>query len=210
MLDAAGIDKALTSAWCGDTGWMISNEEVAQAVEAAPERLFGVGSVDLNDPLEAVREVRRCRARGFKAIRLLPWLWRLPPNDRRYYPVYVACIEEGLPFCLQIGHTGPMRSSEFGRPIPYLEDVLLDLPELVVVGGHVGAPWIHEVLTLVHKFPNFHVDTSAYKLTRLPPELVKLMQGRGRSRVLFGSNYPMIPPSSALGPVAVATPVSRA
>ena len=76
--------------------------------------------------------------------------------------------------------------------------MLLDFPELVVVGGHVGAPWIHEVLTLIHKFPNFYVDTSAYAVHRLPPELVGLMRGRTKSRVLFGSNFPMIQPADAL------------
>ncbi len=23
----------------------------------------------------------------------MPWLWGLPPNDRRYYPLYAECIE---------------------------------------------------------------------------------------------------------------------
>lgn len=197
-MDAAGVDVALVNAWCGDQGWLLSNDHVGEVVERAPERFFGVGSVDLRDPMGAVREVRRCKERGFRAIRVLPWLWGLPPNDRRYYPVYVACVETGLPFCTQIGHAGPMRSSEPGRPIPYLEDVLIEFPDLVVVGGHVGMPWIHEVLTLAHKFPNFHIDTSAYKLSRLPPELVAFMRGRGRKRVMFGSNFPMITPGACL------------
>jgi predicted TIM-barrel fold metal-dependent hydrolase len=152
----------------------------------------------LQHPTPAVREVRRCADRGFRGIRVLPWLWGLPPDDRRYYPVHVACIETGLPFCTQIGHTGPLRSSEPGRPIPYLENVLLDFPELTVVGGHVGAPWVGEVMSLLHKFPNFFVDTSAYAVHRLPPELVAYLKGRGRSRVLFGSNFPMLQPAQCL------------
>jgi uncharacterized protein len=122
----------------------------------------------------------------------------LPPNDRRYYPVYVACIEAGVPFCTQIGHTGPLRRSETGRPIPYLEDVLLDFPELVVVGGHVGFPWIDEVLSLARKFRNFYVDTSAYAVHRLPPDFVTFMKGQGRARVLFGTNWPMLSPAQCL------------
>jgi len=82
--------------------------------------------------------------------------------------------------------------------MPYLEDVLLEFPELTVVGGHVGMPWIHEVLSLAHKCPNFYIDTSAYKVNRLPQALVTFMRGRGRSRVLFGSNYPMIMPGACL------------
>ena len=92
-----------------------------------------------------------------------------------------------MPFCPQIGHTGPLFPSEPGRPIPYLDEVLLDFPDLVVVGGHVGFPWINEVLSLVTKDPNLYVDTSAYAVHRLPPELVAFQRGRGRNRVMFGT-----------------------
>jgi hypothetical protein len=50
--------------------------------------------------------------------RLFRGLWGLPPNERRYYPLYSECVELGVPFCTQVRHTGPMRTSETGRPIP--------------------------------------------------------------------------------------------
>ena len=52
--------------------------------------------------------------------------------------------------------------------------------------------WIDEVLFLAKKFPNFYIDTSAYAAHRLPPELVDYMRGSGRTRVLFGTNWPML------------------
>ncbi len=52
---------------------------------------------------------------GFKALRVIPWLWEAPPTDRRHYPLYAACVELGIPFCTQVGHTGPLRPSETGR-----------------------------------------------------------------------------------------------
>jgi predicted TIM-barrel fold metal-dependent hydrolase len=122
----------------------------------------------------------------------------LPPNDRRYYPIYVACVEAGVPFCTQIGHTGPLCRSEPGRLIPYLDDVLLDFPDLKVVGGHVGFPWIDEVVSLCHKYPNFYVDTSAYAVHRLPRDFIEFMKGGGQSRVLFGTNWPMLSPRRCL------------
>ena len=99
-----------------------------------------------------------------------------------FYPIYAACVDVGVPFCTQIGHTGPLKRSETGRLIPYLEDVLLDFPELVVVAGHVGFPWIDELVTLTVKFQNFYVDTSAYALHRLPPAFVAWMKGIGKSQ----------------------------
>ncbi|CAE7025308.1 unnamed protein product [Symbiodinium sp. CCMP2456] len=85
-----------------------------------------------------------------------------------------------------------MRPSDMGRPIPYLEQVLLDFPDLVVVAGHIGAPWLDEMLFLAGKFPNLYIDTSAYLPSRYPHALVEYMRGRGAKRVLYGSNYPMI------------------
>ncbi|MFC3226003.1 amidohydrolase family protein [Marinibaculum pumilum] len=198
-MDAGGVEIALLSAWHGPQGALISNAEVAAQIEQAPDRLRGLASVDLTDPMGAVREIRRwVDGRRFVGVRVVPWLWDLPPNDRRYYPVYVACIEAGVPFCTQIGHTGPLRRSETGRLIPYLEDVLLDFPDLTVVGGHVGFPWLDELVSLTVKFPNFHVDTSAYTLARLPAGFVEYMHGLGQSRVMFGTNYPMITPAKCL------------
>ncbi|WAL67048.1 amidohydrolase family protein [Amycolatopsis cynarae] len=198
-MDAAGVRLGLLSAWHSPHGVLISNDEVAALVERHPDRFAGIATVDLTDPVGAVREIRRCvRDLGFVGVRVVPWLWNLPPNDRRYYPVYVACVEEDVPFCTQIGHTGPLCPSEPGRPIPYLDEVLLDFPQLVVVGGHVGYPWLPEVLSLATKYPNFYVDTSAYAVHRLPAELVEFLRGRGRTRVLFGSNYPMLTPAQCL------------
>ena len=197
-LEQAGVARALACAWVGPQGALISNDEVAGFVAASGGRLAGVGSVDLRRPLAAVREVRRCvQELGFKAIRVLPWLWDLPPDDRRYYPVYTACAELGVPFCTQIGHTGPLMPSEPGRPM-HLDRVLLDFPELTVVGGHVGYPWTDEAIALATKYENFFIDTSAYTVRRYPAVLVEFMRAHGRRKVLFGSNWPMIAPAKAL------------
>ena len=198
-MDAGAVSYGLLSAWHGPEGPLISNEEVAGWVAAHPDRLGGLAAVDLRDPVRAVRELRRCVSEhGFKGLRVIPWLWGLPPNDRRYYPLYAECVELGVPFCTQVGHTGPLRSSETGRPIPYLDDVALDFPELVIVGGHIGYPWTEEMVALARKYENVHIDTSAYTARRYPPELVRYLRADGRRKALFGTNFPMIPAQKAL------------
>jgi len=155
--------------------------------------------VNIARPMEAIRELRRSvREFGFRGLRIVPWLWGLPPDDRRYYPLYAECIELDVPFCLQVGHTGPLLSSEPGRPIPYLENVALEFPDLRIVAGHVGAPWTQEIISLATKFPNLYVDTSAYKVTRFPADFVEFMRGRGAKKVMFGTNYPMLTGSACL------------
>lgn len=198
-MDAANVGFGLISAWHGPQGVLISNDEVAGWVNEYPDRLAGICSVDLARPMDAVRELRRCvEELGMKGLRVLPWLWNLPPDDRRYYPLYAECVELGVPFCLQVGHTGPLGPSEPGRPIPYLDHVALEFPELVIVGGHIGYPWTAEMISLATKYPNVYIDTSAYKISRYPKELVDYLRGHGRTKVLFGSNYPMLLPGDCL------------
>src|SRR5215217_909983 len=198
-MDSGGIDYGLVAAWHAPDGALISNDEVAGFVAQHPDRLGGLAAVDLRDPVGAVRELRRCVTElGFKGLRVVPWLWGWPPNDRRYYPLYAECVDLGVPFCTQVGHTGPLRASETGRPIPYVDDVALDFPDLVIVAGHIGYPWTEEMVALARKYPNVHIDTSAYTARRYPPELVRYLRADGRRKVLFGTNFPMITAHKAL------------
>lgn len=198
-MDAGGVDVGLISAWYGPEGDLVSNDEVASFVRQAPGRLAGIASVDLRKPMEAVRELRRCVGElGFKGLRVVPWLWELPPTDRRFYPLFAECVELGVPFCTQVGHTGPLRPSETGRPIPYVDQVALDFPELVIVGGHIGYPWTEEMVAVCRKHPNVYIDTSAYTVRRYPPELVRYMAQDRNHKVMFGTNYPMLTAERAL------------
>ena len=193
-MDRAGVKLGMLCAWWGPTGPMISNDEVAHYCRAHPDRFIGIASVDLYRPMEGVRELRRrVKQDGFKGLRVLPWVWGLPPDDRRYYPLFAECCELDIPFCTQVGHAGPLRESEPGRPIPYLDRVALDFPELRILGGHIGVPWLGEMLSLVMKYPNVFIDTSAYKVSRYPKDLVEYMRGSNSHKVLFGSNHPFWP-----------------
>lgn len=202
-MDEGGVRLGMMCAWWGPQGPIISNDEVAAFVHLYPERFVGIASVNLYRPLEAVRELRRCvKELGFRGLRIIPWLWNLPPDDRRYYPLYAECCELGVPFCLQVGHTGPLCESEPGRPIPYLDHVALEFPDLTILAGHIGFPWTSEMISLATKYPNVYIDTSAYTARRYPPDLVEYMRGHGRKKVMFGSNHPAWPAKACLEDLA--------
>lgn len=193
LMDQAGVEKLMLSAWCRPEGWVFSNDEVAAYTRAFPERFVGVATVDLSRPMAALAELDRAVGElGCKALRIVPWLWKLPPNHRLYYPLYAKCIELGIPFCTQVGHTGPLMPSETGRPVPYLDEVALDFPELVIVGGHIGHPWTDEMIGLAWKHDNIHIDTSAYLPAYYPPQLLHFIRTYGQDKVLFGSNFPQL------------------
>ena len=192
-MDAAGIERLLMTSWTAPGRNIASNDRIAEFIREYPTRFVGIAGVNLERPVEAVRELDRAiRELGFKALRVIPWLWKLPPNDRLYYPLYVKCIELDAPFCTQVGHTGPLMPSETGRPIPYIDEVALTFPELKIVGGHIGYPWTDEMIALAWKHEHVYIDTSAYLPRYYPPQLLHFMNSYGQDKVLFGSNFPML------------------
>jgi len=198
-MDEAGVGLGLICAWWGPQGELLGNDEVAAVVKQYPDRFVGIASANLYRPMEAIRELRRCvKKLGFKGLRLVQWYWNLPPTDRRYYPLYAECIELDIPVCLQVGHTGPLCPSEPGRPIPYIDEVALEFPELRIVGGHIGYPWTQEMIAVCTKHVNVYIDTSAYTARRYPRELVDYMKTNGKQKVMFGTNYPMITAAKCL------------
>jgi len=192
-MDAAGIDKLMLCAWHRPGQWIYSNDQIAAMIAQVPDRFVGVATVNLEKPLEAVRELDRAvNELGFNALRVVPWLWNRPPNDKFYFPLYVKCIELDIPFCTQVGHTGPLMPSETGRPIPYLDEVALTFPELKIVGGHIGHPWTDEMIGLAWKHENVFIDTSAYLPRYYPPQLLHYLKTYGQDKVLFGTNFPQL------------------
>jgi uncharacterized protein len=194
MMDEAAIERVMLSAWHRPGKWIISNDTVATMVQQFPQRFVGVAAVNLEMPVEAVHELERAvKELGFKALRVLPWLWNRPPNDKFYFPLYVKCIELDIPFCTQVGHTGPLMPSETGRPVPYLDEVALTFPELRIVVGHIGYPWTDEMIGVAWKHENVFIDTSAYLPRYYPPQLVHYLKTYGQDKVLFGTNFPQLP-----------------
>jgi len=198
-MDEGSVSIGLAAAWYGPEGSLIDNDELAAFVAQYPDRLRGVAGADLRKPMDSIRDLRRrVTEDGFVGLRIVPWFWGLPPTDRLYFPLYAACVELGVPFCTQVGHTGPLRPSETGRPIPYIDQVAIDFPELSIVCGHIGYPWTTEMIAVADKHPNVYIDTSAYAANRYPRELVDYLRGRGKTRVMFGTNYPMLTAAKAL------------
>jgi uncharacterized protein len=93
---------------------------------------------------------------------------------------------------------GPLCPSELGRPIPYLDRVALDFPDLRVVAGHIGFPWTLEMISLATRYPNVYIDTSACKVSRYPRELMEYLRAHRSKKVIFGSNHPAWPAKDCL------------
>ena len=174
---------------------LLERSGTAQVLQTGVDVAETIAAMDgAGHPMVAVRELERAVSElGLRALRVIPWLWDRPPDDRLYYPHYARCVELGIPFCTQIGHTGPAMPSEPGRPIPYLDRVALDFPELVIVAGHLGHPWTEEAIGLAWKHDNLYLDTSAHAPRYYPEAILRFIATYGSEKVLFGTNYPQLP-----------------
>lgn len=199
-VESAAVDRVVLSA-TAFPGSSAGNDAVAAVVERMPDRLVGCASVDPRTGMDAVRELRRAvTGLGFRALKLLPFLYDRPPNDAVYYPLYAACVDLGIPVLVLTGHTAVMRRSEVGRP-HHLDDVALHFPELVIVAGHGGYPWTEELVALAWKHPNLYVDTSGHRPKYLAPALRHYLNSYGRGKVMFGTGWPL---SDFAGPLVEA------
>lgn len=193
-MDAAGVAQICLTAWYRPGGAVFSNSEVADYTRSHPTRICGIASVNLLDPVAAVAELDHyVKKEGFKGLRIVPWLWNLPPTDAHYWPLYVKCVELDIPFFTQVGHTGPLCPSEVGKPIPYIDVVALKFPALKIVCGHIGYPWTAEMIAVAWKHKNVFIDTSAHLPKYYPPELIQFANTTGQKKVLFGTNFPQLP-----------------
>ncbi|MBW1708005.1 MAG: amidohydrolase family protein [Deltaproteobacteria bacterium] len=80
-----------------------------------------------------------------------------------------------------------------------LDDIALYFPELRIVGGHTGWPWVEEMIAMAWKHPNVYIGTSMHLPKYWDTSLMSFLNSsRGIGKVLFGTDYPGLLHSEAL------------
>ena len=157
-------------------------EEVAEAHAEFPDRIFGLYGVNPRKRMEGVREMEDAILhKGFKGLHIHPHGFGVPPNHAWYMPYYAKCAELGAVVAVSMGHTLDLMPGEVGRPM-YLDDVALYFPELTIICGHTGWPWVEEAIALASKHPNVYLGTSGYAPKYWRPEMLQFMNSRQRAR----------------------------
>lgn len=165
-------------------------------VEARPDRFaLAVGGLDLLRPIPTLRELAAV-ARDLPVVYAAvgPSFWgdgQYPPSDAVYYPLYTKCAELELPLCVNTGIPGPPIPGEVQHPI-HLDRVCVRFPELKLCMIHGADPWWDVAIRLLLKYANLRLMTSAWSPKRLPEALLHYMRTRGRDKVIFGSDWPVL------------------
>ena len=178
--------------------WNVSESAVTTLCEAAPGRIKGLFGIDPREGMTGVRRLQESVESGhFVGAHLHSYGFNLPVNHRKLYPFYAKCAELGVPVVMQVGHSAERMPSAMGRPI-LIDDIALDFPELTIVGAHTDWPWVEELVALAWKHRNVYIGTSAHHPKYWDPALVQFANSRGKGKVLFGTDYPVMEYKDAL------------
>jgi predicted TIM-barrel fold metal-dependent hydrolase len=187
IMDRAGCEKAILSARAESP-----SDYVLAFPRARPDRFVLAAYVDPRRGMAALRALEALvKNEPVVIARAVPFMINLPPDDRVYYPLYAKCIELDLPISINTGIPGPPAPGKCQDPI-YLDEVCLFFPELKLVMAHGADPWWQVAIRLMIKYPNLYLMTSAYAPKYFPPELIHFMNTRGKDKILYASDHPVL------------------
>jgi predicted TIM-barrel fold metal-dependent hydrolase len=198
-MDAHGVERAILMA--GSAG--NAESRALQFAEQRPDRFrLAIGGFNLLKPMPTVRALESAARNLPVAYTVVgPSFWgdgMYPPTDPVYYPLYVKCCELELPLCMNMGIPGPPLPAEPQNPI-HLDRVCYRFPELKLCMIHGADPWWDTAIRLILKYKNLRLMTSAWSPKRLPESLLHYMRTRGKDRILFASDYPVLSFERTLG-----------
>ena len=164
LMDEIANEGLLKQAWlmhcpCTESGIEFANEdEVLECAKRYPGMYVPFGFMDF---LKGPAEVERLKEKGFTGLKAIT-----PPkayDDESFFPVYAKAAELGMPMLFHMGiiSKGLWRNEEIaGAPgpccmKPSMLDTVADLfPELILIHGHQGVPWISELWESLYYYPN--------------------------------------------------------
>lgn len=183
-----------------------SIEEIAEGAARNNDVLIPFGSVD---PLMGADAVSRAKMLakdfGVKGFKFHPSLQAFDPSDREHYPLWEALQDLGVPALFHTGQNGIGAGLPGGGGIKLgysnpllLDPVAADFPGLQVIMAHPSVPWQEEAISIATHKANVWIDLSGWSPKYFPSELVRAADTRLQDQVLFGTDYPLIPPDKWL------------
>ena len=195
----AGIDLCVVHGRQTKTEGYVPNEDIASLLDKYPDRFIGFGALDLDCQEQGRRErikkeIRRCKAWGFKGISLEPGYCLDPMyfDDERLEVVYETCLEEKMLVSLTSSiFVGPDMS--YTDPVR-IQRVANRYPELTIAVDHGCWPYVAGILGAAMVCPNLYLYPDFYGYMPDMPfggEFVKAANSYLEYRFLFGSGYPI-------------------
>ncbi|MEW6202192.1 MAG: amidohydrolase family protein [bacterium] len=181
----------------------VTNDYIASIVKKYPDTFIGFASVDPWKGKVAIQELERAaKELGLRGAKFQQAAQGFFPNDKQFYPLWEKCVELDLPVQFHVGNTGYGAGVPGGcgihlkyvRPVPYIDDLAADFPELTIICLHPAWPWQEEMLAVAMHKGNVYLDLSGWSPKYFPQSLVTYANTFLKDKVMFGSDHPYISP----------------
>ena len=187
MMDKLGVEKVLLS--CGAYKPL---QRTLDFTKQYPGRFFLAVQPDLKRGMKGIWALEdMAKEYPVAMARIAPFEIDVPPDHAMYYPLYAKCIEMDMPVGINTGIAGPPMPSECQNPM-YLDRVCYHFPQLKLIMQHGADPWWEFAIRLMIKYKNLHLMTSAYAPQYLPASLIHYMNTRGKKKIMFASDHPVL------------------
>jgi len=187
MMDKLGVEKVILT-----TSSHKPDQRILDFTTAYPGRFFLGLSPDLSRGMKAMWGLEDIAKQYPVAMaRIAPFERGVAPDDRIFYPFYAKCVEMDLPVGINTGICGPPMPSECQNPM-HLDYVCYHFPQLKIIMQHGADPWWEFAIRLMIKYKNLYLMTSAYAPKYLPPTLIHYMNTRGKKKIMFASDHPVL------------------
>lgn len=200
VLEEEGVEAAVVSGfpWRQERLWRRQHEVILEAVRRWPRKIIGFCNVNPLDQA-APREVERCLTAGFRGVGELAWYGDDPGDDVVYFLTPLAELSQhfGVPLLLHM-------NDPVGAPYPGKAAIRLDavyrliqkFPQVNWILAHWGGglPFYGLLKKEVPEvFRRVYFDTAASPYL-YRPEIYRLaVEMVGPGKILFGSDYPLLP-----------------
>ena len=202
QMRCAGLDRLCLLAQDYSTSIgqvVVSNQEIRELLDLAPDRFFGFASVDPHDP-EAPEKLEDAFLRlGLQGLNLHPGRQKFLPSAPELEPIYAICERFDKPVLFHAGLSWePDTQTRLGHPLEF-EAVAAAHPKLRICLGHFGWPWVRETAMLMLKYPNVYADTAClyfdsareFYIQTFTRDIPATWIDRSlRHQVMFGSDNP--------------------
>jgi predicted TIM-barrel fold metal-dependent hydrolase len=191
-LDEQGVDYAVALAEANPlmTG-TIANERVAQLCRCN-DRLIPFASINPFLTADLVGELRHCvNQLGCRGLKLYPTYQHFYVNDARLYPLYGEAQRLGVPIMVHTG-SSVFRGArlKYGDPL-YVDDVVVDFPELTMIMAHSGRGfWYEAAFFMAQLHRNVYMEIAGLPPLKLPAYFPNLE--RNADKIIFGSDWPSV------------------
>lgn len=169
------------------------NKKLSEYVNKYKGKMVGFAVVEPSEDKISVQNLTSLKDKfGFKGVVLYCSSCGFHPTHSRAMRFYESALELGLPlFFHNGGHLAPNAVLEYTQSY-LLDDIAKEFPDLKIIIGNMGVPFVEQTLSMVAKHENVYADltirpSSVWKVYNT---VVAAHECEVMDKLLFGSGFP--------------------